>query len=183
MIYNNLKTIVIFIPTIIVIVLVSFMSELDIKFSVLGFAINLMLGIGYIVYGYFFMNDCGSKIKNFISVIFIAIFGIVLWIVCFNNTDYRYMTGYNLIGDGFVWKAWEKHDETWKYYDTYMAPFSLITFPIQFFLDIITDKIGFFVRDIAILYLCFIPSILLWVGIMLKKRNSHKNIEIDKGKY
>lgn len=110
-------------------------------------------------------------------VIAYAILGIIIWIVCFNSTNYNDIhINKEIIGvDGPVSYVWDKHDNKWDYYINYTLPFGFLTLPIYMGVSSLVSegKINFWLYDIISLYLLFVPAILLMIGNVLKNNISN----------
>jgi len=112
------------------------------------------------------------NVFKIICLIYLAV-GLVIWFISICNTDYTHIAIHKkLVGvDGHTSYMWEQHDKTWTVYYKYALPFIILTLPIYIIMGLaVSDgKISFMLHDIICLYLLFIPGLILWSGIVIKK--------------
>jgi hypothetical protein len=141
--------------------------------------ITIILIIIYISYGFCFLSNLGSFKKNYLSVIAFVIIGLVIWVICFHTTDYKFLNHYSG-DDSFLCEWWFNHDYEWQYFSCFSI-FECITFPIEIVISLVNNNINDIstrasYSDILNIYHIFFPSLFLCIGIQARiKLNKFKS--------
>lgn len=148
-----------------IIMTIIFLSITKINVSIIGSGLAIF---SYIAFGYLFLSDRGTVRKNFCSVSFIVIIGILIWAFCFINTNYKEAIPlYNINVDSILEPWYVDHDLIWRYYETYIDMFLIIIYPLKIILVLLVTRHPV-LTDIFYFIFLLIPSFLLCLGIKIR---------------